>query len=95
MRPRMAKAPGWPLRPSTNSDREAPPRPGPASSLELVLERERVQELHALIGLLRPEQQHLLALRYGADLGYEEIGAIVGTAPATARVRMHRILEEL
>ena len=62
---------------------------------EHVLERERAQELRALIGLLRPEHQHLLALRYGADLGYEEIGAIVGTAPATVRVRMHRILEEL
>ena len=62
---------------------------------ERVLERERAQELRVLIRLLRPDQQHLLALRYGADLGYEEIGAILGTAPATARVRMHRILEEL
>jgi RNA polymerase sigma-70 factor (ECF subfamily) len=62
---------------------------------EQVLARERAQELRALIRLLRPEHQHLLALRYGADLGYEEIGAIVGTAPATVRVRMHRILGEL
>jgi RNA polymerase sigma-70 factor (ECF subfamily) len=62
---------------------------------ERVLERERAQELRALIRLLRPEQQHLLALRYGADLGYEEIGVIIGSAPATLRVRMHRILEEL
>ena len=62
---------------------------------EHVLERERTHELRALIRLLQPEHQHLLALRYGADLRYEEIGAIVGTAPATVRVRMHRILEEL
>jgi RNA polymerase sigma-70 factor (ECF subfamily) len=62
---------------------------------ERVLERERAQELHTLIRLLRPDQQHLLALRYGAGLPYEEIGAIVGGAPATVRVRMHRILEEL
>jgi RNA polymerase sigma-70 factor, ECF subfamily len=62
---------------------------------ERVLERERAQELRAAIGLLAPEHQHLLALRYGADLGYEDIGVIVGTAPATLRVRMHRILEEL
>ena len=62
---------------------------------ERVLQRERAQELRALIRLLRPEHQHLLALRYGADLGYDEIGAILGTAPATVRVRMHRILEEL
>jgi DNA-directed RNA polymerase specialized sigma24 family protein len=36
-----------------------------------------------------------LALRYGAGLAYEEIGAVIGSTPATARVRMHRILEEL
>lgn len=62
---------------------------------EQMLARERAQELRALIGRLRPEQQHLLALRYGADLRYDEIGPIVGAAPATVRVRMHRILEEL
>jgi RNA polymerase sigma-70 factor (ECF subfamily) len=62
---------------------------------EYVLERERARELRAVIGRLRPEHQHLLALRYGADLGYEEIGAILGAAPATVRVRMHRTLEEL
>jgi RNA polymerase sigma-70 factor (ECF subfamily) len=73
---------------------EERPAAGPTPE-EHVLERERAEELRALIGLLRPEHQHLLALRYGADLGYDEIGAIIGTAPATARVRMHRILEEL
>lgn len=62
---------------------------------ERILERERAEQLHALIRLLRPEQQHLLALRYGAGLAFDEIGAIVDSAPATVRVRMHRILEEL
>jgi RNA polymerase sigma-70 factor (ECF subfamily) len=62
---------------------------------ELVLERERAEELHAVIRRLRPEEQHLVALRYGAGLAFEEIGAIVGSAPATLRVRMHRVLEEL
>ena len=62
---------------------------------ERVLERERAEELRALIRRLRPEQQHLLALRYGAGLSFEEIGAVVDAAPATVRVRMHRILEEL
>jgi RNA polymerase sigma-70 factor (ECF subfamily) len=62
---------------------------------ERVLELERARQLHSLIRRLRPEQQHLLALRYGAGLPYEDIGAIVGSAPATVRVRMHRILEEL
>ena len=62
---------------------------------ECVLEFERARELHGLIRRLRPEQQHLIALRYGAGLPYEQIGAIVGGPPATVRVRMHRILEEL
>ena len=62
---------------------------------EQVLERERAEELRALIRLLRPEQQHLLALRYGAGLSFAEIGAVVDAAPATVRVRMHRTLEEL
>jgi DNA-directed RNA polymerase specialized sigma24 family protein len=43
---------------------------------------------------LGTEQQHLLALRYGAGLGFTEIGAILGCSPGTARVRLHRILED-
>lgn len=62
---------------------------------EHVLERERAAELHAVIRRLRPDEQHLLALRYGAGLGFGEIGAILDSAPATVRVRMHRILEQL
>ena len=62
---------------------------------ELFLARERAVELHAVVCLLDPDQQHLLALRYGAGLAFDEIGAIVGAAPGTVRVRMHRILEEL
>ena len=62
---------------------------------EHVLARERSERLRELIGQLRADQQHLLALRYGAGLGFDEIGAILDSAPATVRVRMHRILEEL
>src|SRR5262249_49704723 len=62
---------------------------------ERFLARERAVQLHALIRLLEPEQQHLLALRYGAGLAFDEIGVAVGAAPGTVRVRMHRILEEL
>jgi RNA polymerase sigma-70 factor (ECF subfamily) len=56
---------------------------------------ERAAQLHTLIRLLEPEQQHLLALRYGAGLAFDEIGMVVGAAPGTVRVRMHRILEQL
>jgi RNA polymerase sigma-70 factor (ECF subfamily) len=62
---------------------------------ERFLAYERAAELHALIRLLTPEQQHLLALRYGAGLAFDEIGAIVRSEPGTVRVRMHRTLEQL
>jgi RNA polymerase sigma-70 factor (ECF subfamily) len=62
---------------------------------EQFLARERAAALHTAIGVLEPQQQHLLALRYGAGLAFEEIGAIVGARPGTVRVRVHRILEEL
>src|SRR6478736_8287164 len=42
---------------------------------EQFLARERAAELRAVVGLLKPEQQHLLALRYGAGLAFDEIGA--------------------
>lgn len=62
---------------------------------ERFLAREQAAELHAVVGLLKPDQQHLLALRYGAGLAFDEIAAIVGASPGTVRVRVHRILEEL
>ena len=68
------------------------PDPGPE---ERLLALERVERLHRLVGELQPEQQHLLALRYGAGLAYDEIGEIVGAAAGTVRIRMHRTLEEL
>jgi RNA polymerase sigma-70 factor, ECF subfamily len=62
---------------------------------EQFLARERAAQLRAVVCSLDPEQQHLLALRYGAGLAFDEVGAIVGATPGTVRVRMHRILEEL
>jgi RNA polymerase sigma-70 factor (ECF subfamily) len=62
---------------------------------ERFLAHERAAQLHGLICMLKPEQQHLLALRYGAGLRFDEIGAVVGAAPGTVRVQMHRILELL
>lgn len=62
---------------------------------ERFMARERVAELHAMVRRLAPEQQHLLALRFGAGLPFDEIAEIVGANPGTVRVRLHRILEEL
>jgi RNA polymerase sigma-70 factor, ECF subfamily len=62
---------------------------------EQFLARERAAQLHAVVGLLEPKQQHLLALRFGAGLAFDEIAEIVGANPGTVRVQMHRIIEEL
>jgi RNA polymerase sigma-70 factor (ECF subfamily) len=73
---------------STLSDLQAGPE-------EQVLDRERATRLRALVKSLPPDEQHLLALRYGAGLDYEEICALVGGNPGAIRVRMHRLLERL
>lgn len=57
--------------------------------------RERAARLRRLVRSLEPEHQHLLALRYGAGLPFDEIGAALGASPGTVRVRLHRLLHDL
>jgi RNA polymerase sigma-70 factor (ECF subfamily) len=66
--------------------------PGPE---EQALAEERAERLRTLLATLPPEQQHLLALRYGAGLSFEEIGRVVGKSTVAARVSIHRILQDL
>ncbi len=66
--------------------------PGPE---ERALAGERAARLRALVGALKSEQQHLLALRYGAGLTPTEIGRVVGKSAVAVRVSLHRTLAEL
>ena len=66
--------------------------PGPEAR---ALAGEDAEELRALISGLRSEQQHLLALRFGAGLNAGEIGAILGKSAEAVRVALHRTITEL
>jgi RNA polymerase sigma-70 factor (ECF subfamily) len=96
---------GWLFQIARNAVRDAQRRPpleplpehlaAAADVDERLLEQERAARLRQLLDALEPEQQHLLALRYGAGLAYDDIAAALGAAPGTVRVRMHRILQDL
>lgn len=62
---------------------------------DVSFERERRARLRLVLSGLRREQQHLLALRYGAGLSFDELAGVLGVPSGTARVRVHRIVKEL
>ena len=68
------------------------PRPGPD---ERAIAAEAAADLRSRLASLRPDQQHLLALRYGAGLETNEIASLLGKNPTAIRVAIHRALEVL
>ena len=70
--------------------------PEQAEDVALVVIRdEQAARVDAAIGRLRAADREVLALRYGAELSAAEIGAVLGIADGTARVRQHRALRRL
>jgi RNA polymerase sigma-70 factor (ECF subfamily) len=59
------------------------------------LRHERLVHLRAVVSSLKPEQQSLLALRYGAELESREIGEVLGKSAVAVRVALHRTVAEL
>lgn len=76
--------------PVVEIDVEAPgdPRGDPGAGIE------RLDLLRAL-ARLSPDDRALLAMRYVVDVGSEELGAVVGTSPSAARMRLSRIVDRL
>jgi RNA polymerase sigma-70 factor (ECF subfamily) len=66
--------------------------PGPPEEAQ---RRERLSQLRAIVSTLKPEQQNLLALRYGAELESHEIGQVLGKSAVAVRVALHRTVAEL
>lgn len=73
---------------STGSD------PG-ADLSEILLKRERRDDLGEALSRLSHRDQTLLALRYGADLTIADVANTVGIRPNTALSRIHRALQRL
>jgi len=84
-----------PMQESLSDELGAELRDDGAAPDELALARESRDQLRVLIAGLRRDRQHLLALRYGAGMSFDELGVALNIAPGTARVRVHRVLEEL
>lgn len=70
----------------------APASPDPAAVAISRLEGQRMRE--ALLRL-HPRERAVLALRYGRELSFAEIGAILGKPEGTVRTSCHRALQKL
>jgi RNA polymerase sigma-70 factor (ECF subfamily) len=64
------------------------PRGDPSSGIERL-------DLRRALAHLSPDERALLAMRYVADLGSDELGMAVGTSASTARTRLCRIVDRL
>jgi RNA polymerase sigma-70 factor (ECF subfamily) len=61
----------------------------------IILRREALAHLGALLRRLDPEKRELLALRFGAGLSATEIAAVVGKRPEAVKKQLTRILHAL
>ena len=62
---------------------------------ERVVKQERIQRLLNANRRLRPPDQEILSLRYGAGLGNQEIAEALGITANAVAVRIHRALKRL
>jgi RNA polymerase sigma-70 factor, ECF subfamily len=52
-------------------------------------------DLRRALARLSPDDRLLLAMRYAVDLGSGELGAVLGTSPSAARMRLSRAVDRL
>jgi RNA polymerase sigma factor (sigma-70 family) len=60
-----------------------------------VLDGERREELHSLVGYLSDEQREVVLMRYSADLSFTEIATILNKNEPAIRMLLHRGLRKL
>jgi RNA polymerase sigma factor (sigma-70 family) len=62
---------------------------------DLALLRITAAELLGAVRRLRPRERGMIALRFGAGLGFAEVGAAYGISPAAATMAIRRALDTL
>lgn len=72
-------------------DREA----GDDDPVADVLNGERREEIHSLVGYLSDEQREVVLMRYSADLSFTEIASILNKNEPAIRMLLHRGLRKL
>lgn len=66
-----------------------------ASPQETVEQQERQEAVQIAMRTLTPQAREILLLRYQAELGYEEIGAVLGLPNGTVKSRINRAKAQL
>jgi len=67
----------------------------PARGVAAMVERENREELRALVDELPDRQRQVITLRIDSELGFKEIGEILGCTEGAARVNFHHGLKRL
>ena len=68
---------------------------GAASPQETVEKQETADAVQAALQVLSPQAREILLLRYQAELGYEEIGTVLGLPNGTVKSRINRAKAQL
>ncbi|MBL8957298.1 MAG: RNA polymerase sigma factor [Myxococcaceae bacterium] len=71
------------------------PHAEPGTALDVLMQREREQELGRAIALLPARLREAVLLRFGQELDYRAIGSAVGCTEGNARARVFRALKQL
>jgi len=69
--------------------------PDPATPARLAERAALARALEMAVGRLRPEYRELVALKYDADLDYQEIAEMTGLPVGTIKSYLHRARKEL
>lgn len=85
-------------RPGDDDKFEAEEWPHLAAESDLlgqVERKETLKRVKELIELLPEDRQEILRLRYAAELSYEEMASVLKRSPASIKMAVHRLLEQL